>query len=298
MATWGRCRRSAEDAAESCLLRVDFSPDPLRMFVRDCSVSGRLRPAPLGESLTTIDAAREPSAVSGPLRAAGWALHLYTASGTVLALLAVIAVMDGDAVRALWILLIALFVDGTDGMLARRLRVKETIPTFDGARLDDIVDYITYAFVPMVLLWKGDYLPAGTWGTVIAAIPLVASSYQFCRTDAKTDDHFFLGFPSYWNVVAFYVVVLELPAVATATILIFCAVLVFVPVKYVYPSRTNAFRALNLTLAGAWLVLYAVILAGVPDPHPVAIGLSLAYIAYYVVVSVFLTLRSPGTRAQ
>ena len=104
--------------------------------------------------MTTSDLTQELTAApSGGLRAAGWALHLYTASGTVLALLAVIAVMDGDTVRALWILLVALFVDGTDGMLARRLRVKETIPTFDGARLDDIVDYITYAFVPMVLLW-------------------------------------------------------------------------------------------------------------------------------------------------
>ena len=245
--------------------------------------------------MTTIVAAREPSAASHRLRAAGWVLHLYTASGTVLALLAVIAVMDGDAVRALWILLIALFVDGTDGMLARRLRVKETIPTFDGARLDDIVDYITYAFVPMVLLWRGDYLPAGTWGTVIAAIPLVASSYQFCRTDAKTEDHYFLGFPSYWNVVAFYVVVLELPAAVTASILVVCAVLVFVPVKYVYPSRTNAFRTVNLTLAGVWLVLYAVILADVPHPQPLAIGLSLAYVAYYAVVSVYLTLASRRT---
>ena len=227
--------------------------------------------------------------------AAAFAVHVYTASGVVLAMLIVMAAWEGDTSRALWLGLVALVVDGTDGMLARYLRVKETIPHFDGARLDDIVDYMTYAFVPMVLLWRGDYLPAGTWGTVIAAIPLLASSYQFCRTDAKTDDHFFLGFPSYWNVVAFYVVVLGLPAAVTATILIACAVLVFVPVKYVYPSRTNAFRTLNLTLAGLWLVLYAVILADVPDPQPVAVGLSLAYVAYYAVVSVYLTLRSRRT---
>src|SRR4029453_14686048 len=165
------------------------------------------------------------------LRAAGWLLHLYTASGTVLALLAVAAALDQRRVRALWILLAALVIDGTDGILARALRVKETIPTFDGARLDDIVDYITYAFVPMLLLWKGDYLPNGFWGEAVAAIPLVASSYQFCRSDAKTDDHFFLGFPSYWNVVAFYVVILELGTTATAVLLGVFAVLFFVPVK-------------------------------------------------------------------
>ncbi len=246
--------------------------------------------------MTTIDAAQEPFVASTRLRAAGWALHVYTASGTVLALLAVTAAMDGNAVRALWILLAALVIDGTDGMLARRLRVKETIPWFDGARLDDIVDYITYAFAPMVLLWTGGYLPAGQWGAVLAAIPLLASSYQFCRTDAKTDDHFFLGFPSYWNVVAFYVVVLELPAVVTAVIVVGCAILVFVPVKYVYPSRTNAFRALNLALAALWLALYAVILLDYPDPDPVAVGLSLAYVGYYVVVSVYLTLTDRRVR--
>jgi phosphatidylcholine synthase len=252
----------------------------------------------MGELLTSNDTTERPAAASVPLRAAGWALHLYTASGTVLALLAVIAVVDGDAERALWILLAALVVDGTDGMLARRLRVKETIPHFDGARLDDIVDYITYAFVPMVLLYEGGYLPDHMWGTVLAALPLLASGFQFCRSDAKTDDHFFLGFPSYWNVVAFYVVVLELSSVVTAVILLACVALVFVPIKYVYPSRTNAFWQLNLSLAGLWLVLYAIVLATFPDPNAIAVWLSLAYVAYYVVVSVYLTVINPRKQAR
>jgi phosphatidylcholine synthase len=241
--------------------------------------------------LTITNAPVEPPPASSRLRAAGWGLHLYTASGTVLALWAVTAAMDGDAVRALWILLLALVIDGTDGMLARRLRVKQTIPGFDGARLDDIVDYITYAFVPMVLLWSAGYLPAGAWGAIMAAVPLLASSFQFCRADAKTEDHFFLGFPSYWNVVAFYVVVLDLSPAVTSAILLVCTVLVFVPVKYVYPSRTNSFRLLNLALAAVWLVLYALILAGVPDPNPLLVGLSLTYVAYYVGMSLYLTGR-------
>ena len=243
--------------------------------------------------MKTVD---DRPAASAPLRAAGWALHLYTASGTVLALLAVAAVIDGDTVLALWILLLAIVIDGTDGMLARRLRVTETIPTFDGARLDDVVDYITYAFVPVLLLWTGGYLPPGTWGTVLAAVPLLASCYQFCRTEAKTADHFFLGFPSYWNVVAFYVVVLDLPPAATAVLVLVCAVLVFVPVKYVYPSRTSTFRTLNLTLAGLWVVLYGVILAGMPDPNTVLVALSLGYVAYYALLSVYLTAVRPRIR--
>ena len=250
-----------------------------------------------GGTRLTPDVALVPRVGSRRLRAAGWLLHLYTASGTVLALLAVMAAVDQRSVRALWILLAALVIDGTDGILARRLRVKETIPGFDGARLDDIVDYITYAFAPMVLLWTGNYLPEGTLGTVLVAVPLLASSFQFCRADAKTEDHSFLGFPSYWNVVAFYVVVLGLSPAVTGVVLVLCAALVFVPIKYLYPSRTNVFRTLNLTLAALWLGLYAVILAGVPHPNRLAVGLSLAYIGYYFAASVLVTVRRPYVRA-
>jgi len=113
----------------------------------------------------------------------------------------------------------------------------------------------------MVLLWANGYLPEGAWGGVVACLPLVASCYQFCRTDAKTDDHFFLGFPSYWNVVAFYVVVLELGVTATTVLLLVLAVLVFVPIKYVYPSRTETLWYANMAGATAWLVVYGVMTA-------------------------------------
>jgi phosphatidylcholine synthase len=240
---------------------------------------------------------REPFVGSTRLRLAGLALHAYTASGTVLALLIVIAAIDGDAVRALWLMLAALVIDGTDGMLARRLRVKETIPWFDGAMLDNIVDYLTYAFAPIVLLWTGGYLPSGSWGAVLAALPLLASSYQFCRVDAKTDDHFFLGFPSYWNVVAFYVVILGLSPFATGVILVTCSILVFVPVKYVYPSRTKVFRSMNLLTTAIWLGSYAVLLAQMPDPNPAVVALSLAYLVYYGGLSLYLTFWAPRRKA-
>ena len=230
------------------------------------------------------------------LRLAGAAVHLYTAIGSVLGLLIVLAAFDGDAVTALWLGLVALVVDGTDGMLARRLRVKETIPWFDGARLDDIVDYLTYAFAPVVLLWTTGSLPGGAVGWVVAALPLLASCYQFCRVDAKTEDHAFLGFPSYWNVVAFYAIVLDLSPAVVATVLVVCSVLVFVPVRYLYPSRTTALRGLSLALTAVWLVAYAVLLLQVPDPHPIVVALSLAYLVYYVAVSLWLTARAARRR--
>jgi phosphatidylcholine synthase len=222
---------------------------------------------------------------------AAWLVHVYTATGVALALLIVMAAWEGDTVRALWLGLVALVVDGTDGMLARRLHVKRIVPWFDGAMLDNIVDYLTYAFVPMVLLWSTGYLGDGTSATVLGVIPLMASAYQFCRVDAKTEDHLFLGFPSYWNIVAFYVIVLDLRPGTVAVVLLVCAVLVFVPVGYVYPSRTSTLRTLTLCLTALWLLSYAVLLAEVPSPSPAWLVVSMAYVVYYVALSVWLTVR-------
>lgn len=229
---------------------------------------------------------------------AAWLVHAYTASGVVLAFLTVIAVMDGDTVRGLWLFLAAMVVDGTDGMLARYVQVKRRVPWFDGALLDNIVDYITYAFMPMVLLWSAGYLGKGTSATVLAVIPLLASAYQFCRVDAKTDDHLFLGFPSYWNIAAFYVVVLDLQPGVVAAVLLVCAVLVFVPIGYVYPSRTTTLRGLTLVLTTAWFVSYAVLLTQVPSPGTVWLAISLAYVVYYVALSLYLTARRSRAAAK
>ena len=234
------------------------------------------------------------------LRLAGAGVHLYTALGSVLGFWIVIAAFEGEVVTALWLGLATLWIDGTDGMLARRFRVKETIPWFDGARMDDIVDYLTYVFAPIVLLWTTDRLPHGPAGWVLAALPLLASCYQFCRVDAKTADHFFLGFPSYWNVVAFYPIVLDVGPTGVAISLVVLTVLVFVPVRYVYPSRTTLLRNLNVALAGMWLATYAVLLVQYPDPNPVVVALSLGYLVYYVGLSLYLTVgarlrsRQPG----
>ena len=224
------------------------------------------------------------------------AVHLYTASGAVLALLILIAAFQGDAVRALWLMLASLLIDSTDGLLARRLRVSEALPFFDGALLDNIVDYMTYVFAPMVLLWSGEYLPAGTPGVVFAALPLLASSYQFCRVDAKTDDHFFLGFPSYFNVVTFYAIVFEPGSATLASVLVVCSLLVFVPIRYVYPTRTVAFRRLSLALTGLWLISYAAILLQMPEPDALLLGFSILYLFYYFGLSFYLTAKMPQTK--
>ncbi len=243
--------------------------------------------------MTTGDAVSVATpARSSPGRlVAAWMVHVYTATGVLLAMLIVMAVWDGEVTRALWLALLALVVDGTDGMLARRLEVRKHIPWFDGTMLDNVVDYLTYAFAPMVLLWTQGYLGTGLSSTVLAVTPLMASAYQFCRVDAKTEDHLFLGFPSYWNVVAFYVVVLDLQVASVTLVLLVCSVLVFVPVGYVYPSRTSTLRGVTLALTSLWLLSYAVLLAQMPDPSPLWLVLSLGYLVYYAALSVALTAR-------
>ena len=229
---------------------------------------------------------------------AAWLVHVYTASGTALAMLTVMAVWEGDTVRALWLGLAAMVVDGTDGMLARHLQVKRWVPWFDGALLDNIVDYLTYAFTPMILLWSTGYLGHGTSATVLAVLPLLASAYQFCRVDAKTEDHLFLGFPSYWNIVAFYVIVLDLEPRTVAVLLMVCVVLVFLPVGYVYPSRTGTLRRTTLALTTVWLVSYAVLLSQLPSPGVVWLTISVVYVLYYVALSLYLTARRRQARSR
>jgi len=216
-------------------------------------------------------------------------VHLYTASGAVLALLIVVSAFQGEAIKALWLMLLALLIDSTDGLLARRLRVSEALPSFDGALLDNIVDYMTYVLAPMLLLWSGGYLPDGNAGVVVAALPLLASSYQFCRVDAKTEDHFFLGFPSYFNVLAFYAIVFGMNQGSLALLLVTCSLLVFVPIRYVYPTRTAAFRRLSLFLTALWLVSYAVILLQMPEPDALILNFSLLYLFYYFGLSLYLS---------
>lgn len=229
-------------------------------------------------------------------RLAAWLVHAYTATGVVLALLMVHLAYQGEVEAVLWLFLVSMVVDGTDGFLARHFRVKEVVPQFDGALLDNIVDYLTYAFAPMVLLWSAGRLPDEAWAAgLVASIPLLSSCYQFCRTDAKgleTDEHYFLGFPSYWNVLAFYVLVFDFGQATTVVMLLVFAVLVFVPVKYVYPSRTLDLWYVNMTAASLWLVAFGVITWQLEDQPGWLAVLSLVYVAYYVAVSLWLTFRA------
>lgn len=224
-----------------------------------------------------------------------WLAHAYTASGVVLAFLATRHVIDHQYREAFFWLYVQVFVDSTDGVWARRARVSTLLPWFNGAKLDDIADYLAYVFVPALIVWRALLVP-DAWTLPVAFAMLLSSAFGFNREDAKTPDHFFTGFPSYWNIVVFYLSVAGLSPFVNGAILLLLAALVFVPVRYVYPSRTPILQPVTLTLGVLWAVLMVVMLWQFPAVSPLVFWASLVFPAYYVVVSVLLHVRrSPGS---
>ncbi|TAJ79058.1 hypothetical protein EPO44_19655, partial [bacterium] len=183
-----------------------------------------------------------------------WLVHLYTALGAALAFFALLFIEQAKFQEAFWLMALAVLIDASDGTLARLVRVKEQIPWFDGDRLEDIVDYLNYVLVPSLFLIRAELLPPedAFW---LAAVPLVASAYGFCQKEAKTPDHFFLGFPSYWNIVVIYLYVMRTPRWINAFLILILSALVFVPLKYLYPSRSPILRGLTNTLGAIWGIL-------------------------------------------
>jgi phosphatidylcholine synthase len=223
-----------------------------------------------------------------------WGVHLYTASGLVLAaLMAVLIVRGGDDSfrAALGLMVLATLIDSTDGWLARRARVKDFAPGFDGRRLDDLIDFQTYTSLPLLLIWRAGLL-TGTdaWWLLL---PLLASAYGFSQVNAKTDDGFFLGFPSYWNVVAFYLYLLRPPEWFSLTVIITLSLLTFVPWRYLYPSQRAPFSLLTNLLAAVWVVLILLALSRITgdDNSKLLLLISLAFPIYYLLMSWALTLQ-------
>jgi phosphatidylcholine synthase len=220
--------------------------------------------------------------------------HFYTATGAVFGFLAMLAVTSGNFRLAFLWLFAAAIVDASDGWLARRLRVAERIPAFNGAKLDDIVDYITYVFVPAYLLYRADALPASAALPIVGVI-LIASLYGFCHEAAKTTDHFFTGFPSYWNIVAFYLYVLRWPAWVNAIVLLILCVLVFVRTTYLYPSRMPVLQTLTVLTGIVWGASLLWIVWRLPEPSTSVATASLIFPLYYAALSLILDRRRSRT---
>src|SRR5512141_374229 len=222
-------------------------------------------------------------------KALAWSVHLFTATGAIWGFLTLLAIFEERWKMAILYIIIAMFVDGFDGMLARWFHVKEYARQIDGGLLDNIIDYLNYVVVAALLLIKvPNLLPYGFAYAGAFAI-LLTSGYQFSQVDAKTDEssYFFKGFPSLWNFLVLYMMLLRLNPWINLVALMVCNVLVFVPVKYLYPSRNTRLRRLTLILTYLYGAIGVWGLMQYPSVPQWIVWISLAYVAYYALLSFF-----------
>ena len=179
-------------------------------------------------------------------------VHLFTASGAVFAMLAMLAASEGNwSLMFLW-LIVAFAVDGIDGPLARKYDVKRNAPRFDGVLLDLIIDYLTYVFIPAFALFKSGLLPGWTgWAAII--IITFASAVYFCDTNMKTKDNSFSGFPGCWNMLVIVLFALSPNFWISLSLVTALAVSMFLPLKFIHPIRTKRWRFISLPIAFLWV---------------------------------------------
>jgi phosphatidylcholine synthase len=232
--------------------------------------------------------------VSRRRRVAAWLVHLFTATGAVLGLLILCAIQQQQFLLAFWLMSGTIIIDAADGALARRANTKVAAPRIDGALLDNIVDYVNYVMAPAFFMVQSYLLPDG-WRYLAASAVVLASAYQFTQIDAKTEDHFFKGFPSYWNIVVFYLFIWRTAPWTNMTIILVLSVLIFVPIKYPYPSRLDYLspnrwvRRAMLLATLVWGAASTALLWLYPTANDFLMGLSLGYVGLYFSVSLYRT---------
>lgn len=194
-------------------------------------------------------------------QARAFSVHLLTASGSFLAFLSLVAASEQRWTAMFWWLGLALFVDGIDGPIARKLEVKEILPTWSGEMLDNIIDYVTYVLIPAFALYQRGFMGEGL-SFLSAAIIVVSSAIYYADTGMKTKENFFKGFPVVWNMVVFTLFVIDASEIAASIVVFVSVFLTFMPINFLHPVRVQRLRSLNLAVFATWSVLgiYALLL--------------------------------------
>ncbi len=224
----------------------------------------------------------------------GWLVHIFTASGAVLGVLSLIAIARFEFKLAFILIAIIIFIDAVDGTLARQIDIKKHV-RIDGALLDNMIDFFNYALVPAFFIaWSG-VIPS-FWNIPCIVAIVFAASYQFSQLDAKTEDHFFKGFPSYWNIAIFYIYYWQTLPITNVIIVFILCILSFVPIKYIYPSRmqyiSNNYlvRVLMFIATLVWGAATIALLVTYPDKQPLLNAISIGYILLYFFFSLYRTI--------
>lgn len=205
-------------------------------------------------TLSAVSNTEENYSYSLLRKVAAWGVHAFTMTGVIWALLALMALFHGE-IKLMWLWLgIALFVDGIDGSMARKAEVTKVVTWFDGTTLDNVVDYLTWTFIPALFFHL--VLPTGPpWASfLLSALIVTSSMFCYCNKQMKAGDYYFVGFPAAWNIVAFYFWVLETPAWANIVITLVIAAMTLVPTAYLHPFRVKRLMAVNITATVLWFV--------------------------------------------
>jgi len=220
-----------------------------------------------------------------------WGVHIFTASGVIVGLLALVSVVNGDYRAALLWLFVAVLIDTVDGTLARIIQVKQVLPDVDGRMLDYVIDFTNDVIVPTLLLYEAGLLPASVRLVCCAAILLV-SLFHYTNLQAITDDFRFRGFPAMWNFVVFYIFILGLSPLWNVTVIGVVCCLHFAPIDFIYPTRTIRLKKLTFSLVLVLGVVNLVILIQHPVRNTVLLTISLLIIGYLMAVSLYQTYLS------
>nr|WP_215731023.1 phosphatidylcholine/phosphatidylserine synthase [Pseudomonas lalucatii] len=223
-------------------------------------------------------------------KAKAWTVHAVTASGVILALLALLAVLDGRPQTCLLWLGLALLVDGLDGTLARKFDVKGVLPHFDGVTLDLVIDYLTYVFIPAIFVYRFVPLPDYTLLPAVGLI-LLSSLFCFCNVNMKSKDNYFVGFPAAWNVVVVYLYLLDFaPWLSFATILLLAG-LTLTRMKFLHPFRVRQFMPLNIAVTLVWMLACLMLILRYPGQPTWLLAIWLAASVYFVAICLWRSAR-------
>lgn len=224
-----------------------------------------------------------------------WAVHILTASTAIIGLMTLSEIHSHHFVNALWLMGIAIFIDAIDGTLARFFHVKKLVPKIDGALLDNIVDFLNYVITPCFFLLIEPHMLDKAYEWFVLTCVALSSTYQFTQSDAKTADHFFKGFPCYWNIVIFYLFIFNTSSLFNAIVLVGFSIMVFIPIKYVYPSRmdyltTERWLKLTMMIASiAYGITCFILMWTYPTKSTALLTFSAIYIIFYLSFSIFRT---------
>lgn len=211
-----------------------------------------------------------------------FAVHVFTALGAALGMLALIFATGGHWAAMFFTLGLALVVDGVDGPMARRFRVAELLPRWNGEGLDFVVDFITYVFVPAYAIAASGYLPE-MLAIPLACVIVITGALYFADRSMKTDDNYFRGFPAVWNLVAFYLFILEPPPYVAAAAITVLAGITFAPLRFVHPLRVRHLRSVNIALMALWAALAFVAITTDLTPGPYVVAALSAIGLYFLI---------------